>query len=116
MKGRNIPVLVDNLTPGGSGPEIKSARSSLEEMITLRSAKTIEVQLDALAEQLRERVCDINEILSKVDTSRGPYELQSVSVTMTISASGKVVILSTVEGTTNPQTGFCLTFVRHKES
>ncbi len=107
MSDRQIQFIVDD-----DDTPVKSARSAFDHVIAARSSKVIDVQLKALATQLHEKLADLNEALSVVDTSAGPYDIDSVSLTMAVTSTGKIAILSTIEGSVSPQAGLHITLKR----
>lgn len=115
MSDKSIPFAVDDEQP--VLPGAKAGRSPLEHILAsqaAQSSKVIDVQLKALATQLQEKISDLNEVLSQVDTSNGIFDLDSVSLTLAVTSSGKIVVLSTIEGSISPQVGLQLTLKRRK--
>jgi len=109
MSDKSIPFVVDD-----AESSIKSSRSPLEHFIASRASKVIDLELKTLAAQVNERIADLNDALSELDTSAGLYEVDTISLTMAITSTGKVAILSTIEGSASPQVGLLFTLKKRQ--
>jgi hypothetical protein len=111
MADKSIPFIVDE-----EHAPVRSARSPFDHIVAAQASKIIDIQITSLASELHERIADLNQALSQVDTSGGPYELDAVALTMGVTASGKLAILATIEGAASQQLGIQLTLRRKRDS
>jgi hypothetical protein len=109
MPERTLSVLVDQEPIG------IAARSSVEHLIRSKLPNMIELEVASLADELKHRINDVTTILNNLtEEEDGAFELQTVSFTMAITASGKVSLVSTLEGSISPQVGFQFSFSRKR--
>ena len=109
MTSRTIPFIVD-----ADAPPVRSSRSPLEHIVATRTSKLLDVQLTTLTAEIQQRVSDVNEVLSQIDTSGGMFDVSSVSLDLAITSTGKVALLSTIEGSASPHVGLHITLSRRK--
>ena len=101
-----LKVLVD----GPSNPDVvtRAARPSLEDLLGSVAGKAIEMDVHAMGKALSSAYGKVLESLSNLPSREG-YNLQSVSFSLVIDATGEISLASTVSGTLKTQAG--LTFV-----
>ena len=98
MPGNYISILT-NLEP--EPLEGHRARSSVEKLLRSSVARVIDDEVEALTAEIQKQLSDIASILSSVVLSSSNYEVDSVSMTLSISASGKVELVSLAGASTS---------------
>lgn len=115
MSNSTVPFIVDSITPVSPDKITKQARSPFEHMLAGRATtKTLEVQLEALTDQIKDRISAMARALGAIDLSAQPLEIDQVKFTLSITASGKIAILATVEGSVSPSAGIEITLKPRK--
>ena len=93
---------------------VKSGRFEVERHIAAGASKVIDVQVSALSQQLNQSLSKLNHALSSVDMSTGAFSLDEVSLTLSLTADGRLVVLSCLEAGASPQVGVYVTLRRRR--
>ena len=109
MKKKKIPVMVDS-----DLATAKQSRSALEGMLRPAISKVIDVELSSLSEQVEDRLRDLAKLLENVDIQSSKYDIDSVGLQLAITGSGKVAVISVVEGGASSQVGLQFTLKKKR--
>jgi hypothetical protein len=101
-----IRVLVDDAQQTEASS--RAARPSIEDLLRSAAGKTVEMEVEALAEQVAAAYAKVLSTLSSLPTAEA-FHLQSVGFTLSIDSTGGVSLASAMSGAVKTQAG--LTFV-----
>jgi hypothetical protein len=112
MTEQTISFVVDEYEGPGAG--VRSSRSAIEQLVGRQIPRIMDFQMESVVVGFQQRIQELNEVFARVDTSDGPFDIDSVSVNLVVTASGKVGILSAIEGSLSGQVGIVVNLKRRQ--
>nr|VFK01323.1 MAG: hypothetical protein BECKLFY1418A_GA0070994_11428 [Candidatus Kentron sp. LFY] len=117
MKYKLIQVLVDSDAHGQYSAEIngaKSSRSQIEALVRGSLSKIVNIESKKLCEDLSLNVGALIEALENLEIDESNYSIDTATINLGITSSGKVALLSMLERTHTPSVGIQLQLRRIK--
>jgi hypothetical protein len=111
MTSKTICVIVDN-TATEQTPFAKSARPSIESLVTLLPRKTLEISLDALTNDISRTYEDVVKVLSNLPAEDDKFAIKEISFSLGLDSTGEVSLVSTASGSVATQVGLTFTLIK----
>ena len=89
--------------------EFRNARPNLDGVVSSVIGRSINIEIETLKQNISKVYFDILSIVDELPEPNKPYNLDSISFTITIDSEGKATLLSTVSTGIKSQTGITFT-------
>ncbi len=107
---KTIHVLVNDIPYESSNDtKVKSGRSPLEKILKGGIKRAVEFEVDVLCEQLKDNIESMVGLFEQIEDSKNKYSVDSISFSLSVTATGKVALLSVLDGTMVQGTGIHIT-------